>query len=246
MQLYGLIGFPLGHSFSKGYFTGKFEKEHIADSAYENFPLPEISGFPELVKAMPALRGLNVTIPHKTAIIPYLHHLDDAAREMGAVNCIRVENGQLTGYNTDTIGFRLSLETLLQPHHRHALVLGTGGASKAIEYALKQLNIPYRLVSRNPQGANDLAYEDIDAAIIEKHTLIINTTPLGMSPAVDTAPPLPYELLTASHFLYDIVYNPAKTLFLHKGEAQGAAIKNGYEMLVLQAEAAWKIWNSEV
>ncbi|HEY0272802.1 MAG TPA: shikimate dehydrogenase [Chitinophaga sp.] len=243
MYLYGLIGFPLGHSFSKGYFTGKFEKEHIPDCVYENFPLPVITGFPELVRSLPHLRGLNVTIPHKTAILPYLDALDDAARAIGAVNCIRVEGGRLIGYNTDAIGFRQSLETLLQPHHRHALVLGTGGASKAVEYALTQLGISYRLVSRNPQGPDVLAYEQIDEALLEKYTLLVNTTPLGMHPATDTAPELPYAYLTARHFLYDLVYNPAKTLFLHRGEAQGAAIKNGYEMLVLQAEAAWTIWN---
>lgn len=243
MQLFGLIGFPLGHSFSKGYFTAKFEKEQISDSTYENFPLPEISGFPELVRSLPHLRGLNVTIPHKTAVIPFLDELDPAAKEIGAVNTIRNEGGRFIGYNTDTIGFRESLEVLLQPHHKHALVLGTGGASKAVEYTLRQLGIDYRLVSRTPQGPGDLAYEQVDAAILDKYTLLINTTPLGMHPATDTAPPLPYEHLDARHFLYDLVYNPAKTLFLHKGEAQGAAIKNGHEMLVLQAEAAWKIWN---
>lgn len=243
MQLYGLIGFPLGHSFSKGYFTAKFEKEHIENSTYENFPLPDINGFPELVRSLPDLKGLNVTIPHKTAVVPFLDELDPAAKAIGAVNTIRNEGGRLIGYNTDTIGFRESLEVLLQPHHRHALVLGTGGASKAVEYTLRQLGIEYRLVSRNPQGPDDLRYDQIDAAILEKYTLLINTTPLGMHPATDTAPPLPYEYLDARHFLYDLVYNPAKTLFLHKGEAQGAAIKNGHEMLVLQAEAAWKIWN---
>ncbi|PUZ30465.1 shikimate dehydrogenase [Chitinophaga costaii] len=243
MHLYGLIGFPLGHSFSSGYFSDKFKRENIADSKYENFPLPDITGFPELVRSLPHLRGLNVTIPHKTAILPYLDALDDAAVEIGAVNCIRLEGGRLIGYNTDAIGFRHSLETLLQPHHRHALVLGTGGASKAVKYTLRQLGITYRLVSRHPQGPEDLAYGQIDQAMLEQYTLLINTTPLGMYPAVDTAPALPYKYLTARHFLYDLVYNPAKTLFLHQGEAQGAVIKNGYEMLVLQAEAAWTIWN---
>ncbi|ASZ11368.1 shikimate dehydrogenase [Chitinophaga pendula] len=245
MKVYGLIGYPLGHSFSKGFFADKFAREGISGCVYENFPLADISAFPALLADQPALCGLNVTIPHKEVVIPYLDELSDAARHIGAVNCIKITEGRKTGYNTDVIGFSRSLTPLLQPHHTQALVLGTGGAAKAVLYALQQLSIGYTVVSRQA-GNHTIDYTAVDAALLETHTLIINTTPLGMYPKVETAPELPYAALGSRHLLYDLVYNPAMTRFLEYGAAQGAATKNGHEMLVLQAEASWEIWNRQI
>ncbi|NML41432.1 shikimate dehydrogenase [Chitinophaga sp. G-6-1-13] len=242
MKTYGLIGYPLSHSFSKGFFTRKFEEENIAGHQYETFPIPAITEFPALLAQHPDLCGLNVTIPYKEQVIPYLDELSDAAAKIGAVNCIRFKDGKKKGFNTDVIGFRNSLEPLLQPHHNKALVLGTGGAAKAVTYALQEMNIAYIVASRTP-GNGTVAYSSLDQATMEAHTLIINTTPLGMYPNVDACPDIPYEYITSSHLLYDLVYNPAETLFLQKGAAQGAGIKNGHEMLILQAEASWDIWN---
>ncbi|PSL47446.1 shikimate dehydrogenase [Chitinophaga niastensis] len=242
MKIYGLIGYPLSHSFSKGFFAQKFEKENITGCLYENFPLPGIADFPLLLQQQPQLNGLNVTIPYKEVVIPFLDELSKAAAQIGAVNCIRFKDGKKTGYNTDVIGFTKSLQPLLQPHHNRALVLGTGGAAKAVMYALQELAIPYTVVSR--QTANGaVSYDSLDQTVIEQHTLIINTTPLGMYPKVDTLPEIPYQYLSSRHLLYDLVYNPAETLFLQRGAAQGATIKNGHEMLILQAEASWEIWN---
>jgi shikimate dehydrogenase len=187
---------------------------------------------------------LNVTIPYKEVVIPFLDELSKAAAQVGAVNCIRFKDGKKTGYNTDVIGFTKSLQPLLQPHHNRALILGTGGAAKAVMYALQELAVPYTIVSR--QAANGaLSYDSLDQATMELHTLIINTTPLGMYPKVDTLPEIPYQYLTSRHLLYDLVYNPAATLFLQRGAAQGATIKNGHEMLILQAEASWEIWHQD-
>lgn len=242
MKIYGLIGYPLSHSFSKGFFKEKFEKEHISGCLYDNFPIPGISEFPSLLEEHPQLHGLNVTIPYKEVVIPFLDDLSKAAAQIGAVNCIRFHNGKKTGYNTDVIGFTKSLQPLLQSHHQHALVLGTGGAAKAIMYALEQLGITYTVVSRQPvNGA--VSYESLDQQAMNTHTLIVNTTPLGMYPKTDTFPEIPYQYLTSRHLLYDLVYNPAETAFLQRGAAQGATIKNGHEMLILQAEASWDIWN---
>lgn len=243
MKTYGLIGFPLSHSFSKGFFTKKFEEEQIAGHQYETFPIPAITEFPALLAQHPDLCGLNVTIPYKEQVIPYLDELSDAAAQIGAVNCIRFKDGKKKGFNTDVIGFRESLQPLLQPHHHKALVLGTGGAAKAVMYALQEMNIDYLVASRTP-GNGTVAYSSLDQATMEAYTLIINTTPLGMYPNVDACPDIPYEYITSRHLLYDLVYNPAETLFLQKGAAQGAVIKNGYEMLILQAEASWDIWNA--
>lgn len=243
MKVYGLIGYPLSHSFSKGFFAEKFSKENIQGCIYENFPLENIEVFPNLWQQTD-LQGINVTIPYKQDVIPYLDELSEAVKAIGAVNCIRREsNGKLTGFNTDVIGFRRSLEPLLQLQHTKALVLGTGGAAKAVKFVLNELNISFKEVSRTA-SATAISYEDITPEMMAEYMLIINTTPLGMYPKVDTAPPIPYEAVTASHLLYDLVYNPAIPLFLERGAAKGAVIKNGHEMLILQAEASWEIWNS--
>ncbi len=240
---YGIIGFPLTHTFSPTYFNTKFAKEGI-DAVYSCYPLAQINDFKVLLNAVPLLRGLNVTIPYKQTIIPYLTELDTIAGGMGAVNCIDMRGGILKGYNTDIIGFRESLLPLLQPWHKQALVLGTGGGSRAVGYVLGNEGIAYKKVSRTREtGTDTISYDELTPEIIKEYTLIVNTTPLGMAPDVDTYPPLPYSALTPHHLLYDLVYNPSETRFLTLGKAQGAVIKNGMEMLPLQAEAAWKIWS---
>lgn len=245
MNIYGLIGYPLGHSFSKKYFTEKFELIGIADSnAYELFELADIQAFPELIKSQPELRGLNVTIPHKQAVMPFLDGLDASAEKVGAVNVIKIgEGGKLIGYNSDYYGFKLSLEEFLPTNvPLKALVLGYGGAAKAVVAALEDLSIPYKIVSRT-KSADTLGYEDL-AKEIDNYQLIINSSPVGTYPKAEHCPDIPYEKLTPSHYLYDLVYNPVQTLFLQKGEAQGAKTHNGLKMLHLQAEKAWEIWNS--
>ncbi|TAM96575.1 MAG: shikimate dehydrogenase [Chitinophagaceae bacterium] len=241
MRHFGLIGFPLSHSFSKKYFSEKFQKEHITDCDYENFPLASIELFPELLKKEKP-EGLNVTIPYKESVISYLDYLDPAAEKIAAVNCIHFKNGKSTGFNTDIIGFERSLKPLLRPQHHHALILGTGGASKAIGYVLSKLNISFHYVSRHKKP-DRFTYGDLNEEIIQQHTLIINTTPLGTSPDVNLCPDIPYQFLRKEHLLYDLIYNPPETLFLQRGKERGAAIKNGYEMLLIQAEASWEIWN---
>lgn len=241
-QQYGLIGYPLAHSFSPGYFAEKFQRENI-DAEYTAFPLPAIEDFPRLLSMRPGIRGLNVTIPYKQAVIPYLADTDEVAKAIGAVNCIDIRSGIAKGYNTDVLGFEQSLVPLLQPQHTHALVLGTGGASLAVCYVLKKLGISFQNVSRNKKPGV-LSYNDLTEEIIFMHPLIINTTPLGMQPHTDECPALPYNAISSNHLLYDLIYNPAETRFLSLGKAQGAAIKNGLEMLHLQAEASWHIWNS--
>lgn len=240
-NLYGLIGYPLSHSFSKKYFTEKFLREGIEDSVYELFPIEKIELFPSLIASHPQLRGLNVTIPYKEQVLLYLDELSDAVKEIGACNCIAFENGKLIGYNTDVIGFEHSLLPLLQPHHTHALVLGTGGAAKAVCWVLNKLKIDFKIVSRS-SGTDYLSYHDLNANIISNYPIIINTTPLGMQPNVNSKPSLPYESITNKHLCYDLVYNPAVTSFLKTAEGQGAVIKNGLQMLELQAKAAWGIW----
>jgi shikimate dehydrogenase len=244
MRRYGLIGYPLTHSFSQRFFTEKFDREGITDCTYSNFSLAGI-GELSAVLGDPELCGLNVTIPYKRAVLDYLHDKDEVVDAIGACNCIRIEKGRLTGYNTDVVGFEQSLVRRLAPHHRRALVLGTGGASKAVEYVLQKRGIDYRMVTRQPrEGMDDLGYEQVDAAVIASHLLIVNTTPVGMYPQVEECPPLPYEVLTPRHYLFDLIYNPARTLFLQKGEERGAVVENGHEMLVLQAEESWKIWTA--
>jgi len=243
MKTLGLIGFPLSHSFSKKYFAEKFEQENIAGWQYELFPLERIEQLPDLLAKNPSIVGLNVTIPYKEAVIPYLDEVEDSAA-FGAVNTIKIEGGKLRGFNTDVYGFEQSLKPLLKTYHTAALILGTGGAAKAVASVLTRLGIEYTYVSRTPREGQ-FSYKNIDKNTIEKHLLIVNTTPLGMYPKVEFCPDLPYEKLSDKHLLYDLVYNPEISTFLKNGKNQGAEIKNGLEMLYLQAERAWSIWNEE-
>ncbi len=243
MKQYGLIGYPLGHSFSKKYFEEKFVNEHLQGCSFELFPIEKIELFNEIIATNKNLHGLAVTIPHKETVMPLLTEISDAAKAIGAVNCIKITEGKTLGYNTDVIGFEKSLLPLLQPDHKKALVLGTGGASKAVQYVLKKLGISFLVVSRNKMTST-ITYENISAAIIQTHTLIINTTPLGMTPNEEGFAVIPYHLLSPKHLLYDLIYKPEKTMFLQKGEQQGCAIKNGFEMLILQAEENWGIWGA--
>ncbi len=247
MRLFGLIGYPLGHSFSVPYFTKKFSEEHI-DAEYRNFPLEKIGEFEELLKKEPFLVGLNVTVPYKQKIIPYLDELHPTARSIGAVNtiffCRKEDRLSLLGYNSDVIGFERSLKEHLKEGHKKALVLGSGGSSKAVKYVLPRLGIPYQVVSRQG-GDGVLSYSQLDQEIMESHTLIVNTTPLGMYPKVDDSPEIPYQAITPRHLLFDLIYNPEKTRFLSLGQQQGAAIVNGSDMLIYQAEGSWEIWNKK-
>lgn len=243
-NLYGLIGYPLSHSFSKGYFNEKFEKESLTNYFYETFPIEKIELLPSILKFYPNIKGLNVTIPYKEAVIGYLNQLDEGARAIGAVNCIKIENGFLLGYNTDAFGFERALVEFMQLQEaqpKQALVLGTGGAAKAVFFVLSKLNIRYTIVSRE-LGKADLTYEMLHH--LDEFPLIINTTPLGMAPNIETFPNIPYHCLSSQHLLYDLVYNPAQTQFLQKGAQQGAATQNGLSMLHYQAEKAWEIWNT--
>lgn len=243
MRKFGLIGKKLGHSFSKKYFTAKFEHEGIQDASYELYELASIDQFPELLRSNPELIGVNVTVPYKEAVIPYLDALDSAAARIGAVNTIRVKAGRTEGFNTDYIGFRDTLLTFYPVEKQSkALVLGTGGASKAVCTALTDLGIPFQQVSRHA-GSGCITYQDITATLLQPCNLIINTTPLGMHPDVNSFPAIPYEALTPQHYLYDLVYNPEITSFMEKGKASGAKVINGLGMLHGQAEAAWEIWN---
>ena len=248
MQKYGLIGYPLGHSFSKNFFNQKFESEHI-DAQYINFEIPSIKDFKDVLKFNPDLHGLNVTIPYKEQVIPYLDDLDEDARLIGAVNVIKFARGflgktKLIGYNSDVIGFRRSIEPLLTDSHRRALILGTGGASKAVFHGLKQLGVESTFVSRTAKEGC-ITYSDLTREMMDRYTVIVNTTPLGMFPNVDSCPDIPYEWLTPNHLLYDLLYNPDETLFMRRGKERGAVVKNGLEMLLLQAFAAWEIWNDK-
>jgi shikimate dehydrogenase len=243
MKLYGLIGYPLSHSFSKKYFTEKFSRERIDGCRYELFPLEDISLFPELWEKNTDLLGVNVTIPYKEKVIPFLDSASDVVMKTGACNCIKKTDGLLKGFNTDVIGFEKVLLRNLKPNHKAALILGTGGAAKAVQYVLEQNNIEYLFVSRTG-GKGLITYEDLNKEIITSHLLIINTTPLGMYPNTDVSPDIPYEFLLADHFLFDLIYNPSETLFLQKGASQGAFIQNGEDMLAIQAEESWRIWNT--
>lgn len=243
MRLYGLIGYPLGHSFSKKYFTEKFEREGLYNCSYENYPIVSIEKLKGILEANPGLKGLNVTIPYKEQVIPFLDELNVVVQKIQACNCIKIVDGKFYGYNTDVIGFEQSLKKQLQSYHTKALILGTGGAAKSVAFVLEKLQVEFRFVSRKASLQN-LSYEQVTPSILSTHLLIINTTPLGMFPHVAEIPFLPYDTLTPKHFLFDLIYNPAKTSFLQKGEDRGALIKNGYEMLAIQAEESWKIWNS--
>lgn len=241
----GLIGKTLTHSFSKKYFSQKFEKEHISDFEYDLYPLDTIQLFPQLVHSTEHLRGLNVTIPYKQQVIPFLSRVDPTAAAIGAVNTILIRDSELIGYNTDVYGFQHSLKRFLgQDLALKALILGTGGASKAVAFALQTMNIPFTYVSRNVQTGM-LTYEQLDKETVDTHRLIINTTPLGTYPNVVDKPAIPYSLLSTTHYLYDLVYNPPLTAFMKAGQAQGAKVLNGQEMLELQAEKAWQIWTEK-
>jgi len=242
MERYGIIGKQLSHSFSPNYFNAKFQREGRA-AEYLKFELPAIEAVSKVL-SMSDLKGFNVTIPYKQAIMPYLDALSDEAASIGAVNCVAKEKGIWKGYNTDVIGFAESLQPLLQKHHQRALVLGTGGASKAVVYVLQQMEIAYQMVSRTASAAV-LSYAQITPELLASCPLVINTTPLGMFPAIDACPDLPYEALTSKHLCYDLIYNPATTLFLSKAQQQGATIINGEAMLLAQAEAGWRIWTAK-
>ena len=240
---FGLVGRNISYSFSKGYFTEKFNTENFAGCTYENFDIPEISAFTEIIKNISDLEGLNVTIPYKETVIPFLGKLSKKATLIGAVNTIKItKKGTLKGYNTDCYGFKKSLEPLLQQHHKKALILGTGGASKGVAFALDQLDITYTFVSREAKQ-NGIDYDRINAITFDNYQIIINATPLGTSPQVDLCPLIPYEFFTEKHIAFDLIYNPAETQFLKNAKQQGAQIKNGLDMLIFQAEKAWKIWN---
>jgi shikimate dehydrogenase len=241
MKTFGLIGKNISYSFSRTYFTEKFKKENI-DAKYYNFDLEEINQFRDVIKEMPDLGGLNVTIPYKQEIITFLDDLAPEAREIGAVNTIQIKGNRLIGYNTDYIGFSESIKPLLKSHHNNALILGTGGASKAIAYALKKLDIEYKFVSRS-SGKGKLGYDDLSEEVIKDHNIIINTTPVGTFPDVEEYPEFPVEYLTENHLVYDLIYNPEITQLLALAKKRGATVKNGLKMLELQAESAWNIWN---
>ena len=245
MNVFGLIGYPLGHSFSKQYFTEKFDKEGIKDCVFEAFPIASINEFPSLLKNNPDLKGLCVTIPYKEQVLRYIDELSEEVKSIGATNSITIRSNKLVAYNTDIAGFRQSFKKLLQPHHTKALVLGTGGASKAVQYVLRELGIDYLIVSRSNSGADGfINYTAIDELLINEYTIVINCTPVGMWPNENNCPAIPYEFISSRHYLYDLVYKPEETLFLKKGKDKNATTQNGYEMLVIQAEESWRIWNS--
>ena len=247
MKTYGLVGYPLGHSFSQDYFTKKFAAENI-DAQYLNFQIEDIALFPEKVLTVDGLSGLNVTIPYKQKVMPYLDEIDETAQKVGAVNVVKIirqgSNVRLRGCNSDVVGFENSLKPMLKPCHTSAYILGTGGASKAVRYVLEKLGIDYQFVSRTADAANNiLSYEQLTNDLIANHKLIVNCTPLGMSPKTDACPSIPYEAIGPDHLCFDLIYNPEVTLFLQKARQQGATIKNGLDMLIGQAIRAWEIWN---
>jgi shikimate dehydrogenase len=242
---YGLIGKNIDYSFSRKYFTDKFDTFDFKGFSYENFDIQNIEEFTTILKNNPELKGLNVTIPYKESVLPFLDSLSNEAMEIGAVNVIKInEQGVLKGYNSDWFGFKKSIEPLLQKHHKKALLLGTGGASKAIAYALKKLEIEYSFVSRTP-SENAIEYSKLTKTLFDNYQIIINCTPLGTHPKIELFPEIPYEFFTTKHIAFDLIYNPEKTTFLEKAALNGATIKNGLEMLIFQAEKSWEIWNEE-
>lgn len=249
MPVFGLIGFPLSHSFSKKYFTEKFSSLGLLNVQYKLFPLADIEEFKTLLSNEPGLAGLNVTVPYKEKVIPFLNSLDPVAEEIGAVNTVKVirnsegEIESIIGFNTDAWGFEFSFANLLKPHHSQAVILGTGGSSKAVSCVLKKLGIQFRHVSRKPKSDSEISYSDLSPELMKEYSVIINTTPCGMYPGMNECPAIPYEHLTAKHLCFDLVYNPEETLFMKKAKAKGAESKNGLEMLYAQADKAWEIWN---
>ncbi|WP_226389602.1 shikimate dehydrogenase family protein [Penaeicola halotolerans] len=247
MKRYGLIGFPVKYSFSQNYFTEKFYKEGIENALYELFEIKDIAEIKQLITNHPDLVGLNVTKPYKEQVIPFLDQLDESARKIGAVNVIKIENGQLKGFNSDYFGFKNSLKAWLPHTDIKALMLGNGGAAKAVMVALDDLKIPYQIVSRTPHSGQ-ITYETLhtEPHWLETHQLLINCTPLGMQPDVHLGPDLPYDLVTSEHYGYDLIYNPEETYFMRKISVKGGKVKNGLEMLYLQAEKSWEIWQSDM
>lgn len=244
MRLFGLIGFPLSHSFSKQYFDLKFEKEQITNCQFQNFSISHISEIKNILNNFPELAGLAVTIPYKKKVIQFLDEATDDVKKIVACNCIKIDGGKLIGYNTDIVGFETSLKKKLSPHHQKALILGSGGAAAAVEYVLNKMHIPSLFVSREVFGKHKtISYASINKEILTDYTLIVNATPVGTFPNVDECPAIPYHLLNNKNHLFDLIYNPDKTLFLQKGEEYGCIIQNGFDMLTIQAEENWRIWN---
>ena len=246
-NLYALVGKNISYSFSRGYFTNKFEELQLQNDEYINFDIQSIKELPQKIKEQQHnLRGLNVTIPYKLDVFNYLDKIDKIAQKVGAVNTIKIsKKGKLKGFNTDVYGFKKSLKPLLKNHHKKALILGTGGASKAVAYVLKKLNIKYKFVSRNPEEKKEISYQDLTKKVIESYHLIINCTPLGTHPTINDCPDIPYKFINDKHLLFDLIYNPTETAFLRRGKEKGAVIKNGLEMLEQQAEKSWRIWNDK-
>ena len=245
MKLYGIIGYPLGHSFSKQYFTEKFQQDGFVDCRYETFAIPSINDLMDVLSQYPELQGLNITIPYKKSVLQYITDATNIPTALNACNCIKLIDQKIIGYNTDIIGFERSLLPHLNSGHDCALILGNGGAAAAVKFVLRKLNITYKIVSRKIHDGSDLTYADLNENIINENKLIINTTPLGTFPDINECPGIPYQYITPQHLLFDLIYNPSKTLFLQKGAERGAAIQNGYDMLLIQAEESWKIWNAD-
>jgi shikimate dehydrogenase len=246
MKLFGLIGYPLSHSLSQEYFRLKFENEKIKDCEYRIFPMEHLDGFQHLISVYPELMGLNVTIPFKKRIIPYLNACDPVAKDIGAVNCIKIDRSSgkpfLTGYNTDIYGFENSLKPLLRPEYKKALILGTGGSANAVAFVLKSMGIEFYFVSRTPAGINQIGYASLTQRIINDHLIIINATPVGMFPSTGNCPDIPFKWISSEHLLFDLIYNPTETVFLKRGKDHGATTINGLQMLYLQADKSWEIW----
>ena len=245
-RVFGLLGKDISYSFSRGYFSEKFQKENLENCEYTNFDLPKIDDFPTHVnKYKDNISGINVTIPYKEKVIPFLDEIDIEAKEIGAVNTIKIlKNNKLKGFNTDIYGFLNAIKPLLKNHHKKALILGTGGASKAVAFAFKKLNIPFLLVSRNPKDKTQISYNQITENVLKEFSILVNCSPVGTFPNVEISPNIPYQFISKEHLLFDLIYNPSETAFLSEGKKRGATIKNGYEMLELQAEKSWEIWNS--
>ncbi|MFK8059587.1 MAG: shikimate dehydrogenase [Polaribacter sp.] len=245
-KTFGLLGKNISYSFSRGYFTDKFKKMGLSQNKYVNFDLQNIEDFPKIFEETKNIKGINITIPYKEEVMTFLNKLDKTAKEIGAVNTIKfTKRGDLKGYNTDVVGFEKSILPYIKKHHKKALILGTGGASKAVAYALKKNDIKVKFVSRTPKNKLQISYDDLTEEVLEKYNIIVNCTPIGTFPEVLKYPNIPYQFLTDKHLLFDLIYNPEVTTFLQKGKEQGAAIKNGYQMLELQAEESWRIWNED-
>ncbi|MFQ3297534.1 MAG: shikimate dehydrogenase [Polaribacter sp.] len=243
-KVFGLLGKNISYSFSRGYFAEKFELLGLNKHEYKNFDIQDIAGFSSIIKDETCLKGINVTIPYKEEVMQYLDIIDDTAKAIGAVNTIKfTKRGNLKGYNTDVVGFENSISPYFKSHHKFALILGTGGASKAIAYALKKNKIQYKFVSRKPSGKEEISYNDVTNEVLNKYHIIVNCTPIGTSPDIHVSPNIPYQFLSEKHLLFDLIYNPEISAFLAKGKQQGASIKNGFEMLEMQAEESWRIWN---